>query len=51
MGEKFGDPCLFSLTRTERSGEEDFIHEAVKLAKKFNIGVVAHNDVHFVKKK
>ncbi len=39
---------ISALTRTNRSGEEDFIQEAVKLAKKYNIGVVAHNDVHFI---
>lgn len=48
--EKFGNRVYLAITRTERSGEEDFIHEAVKLAKKFNIGVVAHNDVHFIRK-
>ncbi|CAB1212434.1 DNA polymerase III subunit alpha [Acinetobacter bouvetii] len=47
--EKFGNRVYFALTRTNRPGEEDFIQEAVKLAKKYNIGVVAHNDVHFVK--
>ena len=39
---------LFGLTRTNRPGEDDFIIEAVKLAQKYNIGVVAHNDVHFM---
>ncbi|MFC6053339.1 DNA polymerase III subunit alpha [Acinetobacter sp. Ac_877] len=47
--EKFGNRVYFALSRTNHSGEEDFIHEAVKLAKKYNIGVVAHNDVHFIK--
>ncbi len=47
--EKFGNRVYFALTRTNHPGEEDFIHEAVKLAKKYNIGVVAHNDVHFIK--
>ncbi len=46
--EKFGNRVYLPLTRTDRPGEEDFIHEAVKLAKKYNIGVVAHNDVHFI---
>lgn len=46
--EKFGNRVYLALTRTERSGEEDFIQQAVKLAAKYQIGVVAHNDVHFV---
>ncbi|RLL23595.1 DNA polymerase III subunit alpha [Acinetobacter chengduensis] len=46
---KFGNRVYLALTRTNRSGEEDFIQAAVKLAKKYNIGVVAHNDVHFIK--
>ena len=46
--EKFGNRVYFALTRTGHPGEEDYIHEAVKLAKKYNIGVVAHNDVHFI---
>ena len=48
--EKFGNRVYFALTRTGHPGEEDYIHEAVKLAKKYNIGVVAHNDVHFIKR-
>jgi len=47
--EKFGNRVYLAITRTNRSGEEDFIQEAVKLAQKYNIGVVAHNDVHFIK--
>ncbi|MGB5885167.1 MAG: DNA polymerase III subunit alpha [Acinetobacter venetianus] len=46
--EKFGNRVYLALTRTHRSGEEDFIQQAVKLAAKYQIGVVAHNDVHFV---
>ncbi|OTG85360.1 DNA polymerase III subunit alpha [Acinetobacter sp. ANC 4558] len=46
--EKFGNRVYLALTRTDRPGEEDFIFEAVKLATKYNIGVVAHNDVHFL---
>ena len=38
--EKFGNRVYLALTRTDRPGEEDFIHEAVLLAKKYNIGVV-----------
>jgi DNA polymerase-3 subunit alpha len=46
--EKFGNRVYLALTRTDRAGEEDFIQEAVKLAAKYQIGVVAHNDVHFI---
>lgn len=45
---KFGNRVYLALTRTNRPGEDDFIIEAVKLAQKYNIGVVAHNDVHFM---
>src|SRR5690606_15644318 len=46
--EKFGNRVYLALTRTNRPNEDLFIEEAVKLAKKYNIGVVAHNDVHFI---
>ncbi|MFT4021700.1 MAG: DNA polymerase III subunit alpha [Acinetobacter sp.] len=45
---KFGNRVYLALTRTNRPNEEIFIAEAVKLAAKFGIGVVAHNDVHFI---
>ncbi|MDQ1210647.1 DNA polymerase-3 subunit alpha [Acinetobacter baylyi] len=48
--EKFGNRVYIALTRTERAGEEDYMVEAVKLAAKYNIGVVAHNDVHFIER-
>ncbi|EHU2068264.1 DNA polymerase III subunit alpha, partial [Acinetobacter baumannii] len=48
--EKFGNRVYLALTRTDRPGEEDFIQEAAKLAAKYNVGVVAHNDVHFIEK-
>ena len=44
----FGNRVYLALTRTNRPYEDDFISEAVKLARKYNIGVVAHNDVHFI---
>ena len=47
--EKFGNRVYLALTRTDRPREEEFNQEAVKLACKYNIGVVAHNDVHFIK--
>ncbi|QIO09217.1 DNA polymerase III subunit alpha [Acinetobacter lanii] len=46
--EKFGNRVYLNLTRTNRPMEEDFIVEAVKLAAKYQIGVVATNDVHFI---
>lgn len=46
--EKFGNRVYLALTRTGRPQEEDFIAKAIKLASKYNIGVVAHNDVHFI---
>ena len=45
---KFGNRVYLALTRTGRTLEENFNQEAVKLAAKYNIGVVAHNDVHFI---
>ncbi|MFW1753656.1 DNA polymerase III subunit alpha [Acinetobacter wanghuae] len=48
--EKFGNRVYLALTRTHRPDEDTFIEEAVKLAKKYNIGVVAHNDVHFIER-
>ncbi|MPW44920.1 DNA polymerase III subunit alpha [Acinetobacter guerrae] len=48
--EKFGNRVYLALTRTDRVGEEDYIQEAVKLAAQYNVGVVAHNDVHFVER-
>lgn len=46
--EKFGNRIYLALTRTGRPLEESFNQEAVKLAAKYKIGVVAHNDVHFI---
>lgn len=48
--EKFGNRVYLALTRTDRSGEEDYIGEAVKLAAKYHVGVVAHNDIHFIER-
>ncbi|TCM64474.1 DNA polymerase-3 subunit alpha [Acinetobacter calcoaceticus] len=45
----FGNRVYFSLSRTERPQEEEFIQAAVQLAAKYKIGVVAHNDVHFIR--
>ncbi|MCF8998152.1 DNA polymerase III subunit alpha [Acinetobacter nectaris] len=46
---QFGNRVYFALARTQRPNEELFIAEATKLAAKYNVGVVAHNDVHFLK--
>ncbi|MBF7684526.1 DNA polymerase III subunit alpha [Acinetobacter sp. B10A] len=44
----FGNRVYFALTRTDRANEELFINEAIQLASKYRVGVVAHNDVHFI---
>ena len=44
----FGDRVYFSVCRTDRPQEEEFIQQAVQLAAKYQVGVVAHNDVHFI---
>ncbi len=45
----FGDRAYFAITRTQRPHEETFIHQALKLAKKYHLGMVAHNDLRFIK--
>ncbi|AOA58458.1 DNA polymerase III subunit alpha [Acinetobacter larvae] len=47
--EKFGNRVYFAITRTQRPQEEDFIQHALHYAAQYQIGVVAHNDVHFIK--
>jgi len=44
----FPDRFYLELTRTGRSGEEDFIHASVELSKDFACPVVATNDVRFL---
>ncbi len=44
----FGNRLYFALSRTQRPQEEDFIREAVKYAEQYHLGVIAHNDVHFL---
>jgi len=46
--EQFGNRVYFALTRTNRPDEEQFIAGAIQLAQKYHIGVIAHNDVHFI---
>lgn len=45
----FQNRVYFALTRTGRTHEETFISGAIHLASTHQIGVVAHNDVHFIK--
>jgi DNA polymerase III subunit alpha len=44
----FGDRFYIELQRSGRAGEEDYLHEAVALASKWNCPVVATNDVQFL---
>ncbi|MDC1527503.1 DNA polymerase III subunit alpha [Gammaproteobacteria bacterium] len=44
----FPESFYLELQRTSRPGEEEYIQEAVALAEKFNVPVVATNDVRFL---
>lgn len=44
----FPDRYYLELQRTGRDGEEDYIHAAIDLALKYQIPVVATNDVRFI---
>ncbi|WP_281647927.1 DNA polymerase III subunit alpha [Parendozoicomonas sp. Alg238-R29] len=44
----FGDRFYLELQRTERSGEEEYLHAAVDLAIRMDVPVVATNDVMFL---
>jgi len=44
----FPDSFYLELQRTERPGEEQYIHAAVELATQFSCPVVASNDVRFL---
>ncbi|MBT5484425.1 MAG: PHP domain-containing protein, partial [Gammaproteobacteria bacterium] len=46
----FPDSFYLELQRTNRSGEEEYIQEAVALAEKMGVPVVATNDVRFLKR-
>ncbi|MCK5663963.1 MAG: PHP domain-containing protein, partial [Thiotrichaceae bacterium] len=46
----FPKHCYLELQRTSRSGDEHYLHQAVALAKKNTIPVVATNAVRFLKK-
>jgi len=47
---QFPDSLYFELQRTSRSGDESFLHQAVALAQRLNLPVVATNAVRFLKK-
>ncbi len=44
----FADRFYLELTRTERPGEEDYLHHAVELAEQRGLPVVATNEVCFI---
>ncbi|MFB2537942.1 DNA polymerase III subunit alpha [Acinetobacter sp. c3-l95] len=46
--EHFGDRVYLALTRTEREQEEQFNQAAIRLAAKYDIALVAHNDIRFL---
>ncbi len=48
LTEIFPDSFYLELQRTNRPGEEEYIQEAVALAEKFHVPVVATNDVRFL---
>ena len=48
--EAFPDCFYLELQRTNRTGDEDYLHEAVRLAGEYQCPVVATNDVMFLSK-
>jgi DNA polymerase-3 subunit alpha len=46
--EQFGNRVYLAITRSSRAGENEFIQHAIKLAEKYQIGLIAHNDVRFM---
>ncbi len=46
----FVDNFYLELQRTNRAGEEEYLHAAINLAIKFDLPVVATNSVHFLNK-
>lgn len=44
----FQQRVYLELTRTDREGDEEFVHGAVELAEHFSCPVVASNDVRFI---
>ena len=47
---QFPDSLYFELQRTSRSGDESYLHQAVALAQRLSLPVVATNAVRFLKK-
>ena len=45
---QFADRVYLAITRTNRPGEDEYIELALQLAEKYQIGVIAHNDVRFM---
>lgn len=48
-GQHFADKYYLELTRTNRQGEEDYIHRAIEWADSRDLPVVATNEVCFIK--
>ncbi len=46
--EIFGDRYYLELMRTGRSGEAEYVHSALRLARSMSVPVVASNDVRFL---
>lgn len=46
--EHFGNRVYLAITRTDRPCEEEFITHAIVAAQRFDIGLVAHNDLRFI---
>jgi len=44
----FGDRLYFAIKRTNRSGEDAFTKAAIETGSRFNIPLIAHNDVRFL---
>lgn len=45
----FGDRFYMEVWRTERDGEEEYLHQAVDLATRHGVPIVATNDVRFLR--
>lgn len=45
---RFGDRLYFAIKRTNRAGEDAFIEAAIHAGSRFNIAIIAHNDVRFL---
>ena len=45
---QFADRLYFAIKRTNRAGEDAFINAAIHAGAKYNMPIVAHNDVRFL---